>query len=91
MAALHIKLVPAEGDVWQGVPLPGGAKIGVSVWGAMRRRDVWGADTDEFRPERWLEATPEKRREMDSSSGGFDKLRCEDKAEGQEQLRNPRW
>ncbi|KAK3370630.1 pisatin demethylase [Podospora didyma] len=56
--------VPPEGDEWNGVRLPGGANIGWNIWGALRDRDLWGHDADEFRPGRWLEYNTEKLKEM---------------------------
>ncbi|KAH8887290.1 pisatin demethylase [Thozetella sp. PMI_491] len=60
IVGLQSKEVPPGGDTWKGVYLPGGTKIGYCYWGMMRREDIWGHDADEFRPERWLEASPEK-------------------------------
>lgn len=28
------------------------------MWALHTRRDIWGADAEEFRPERWAEFTP---------------------------------
>lgn len=33
---------------------PGGAVVGVNTWVAHYNKDVFGADADVFRPERWL-------------------------------------
>ncbi|KAL1999931.1 hypothetical protein VTN02DRAFT_3787 [Thermoascus thermophilus] len=35
-----------------------GQSVGYTVWSLHRRQDIWGADADEFRPERWREFTP---------------------------------
>lgn len=53
---LGSKQVPAEGDVIHGHFVPAGTQIGMNFFGLMRSRDIWGADADSFRPERWLEA-----------------------------------
>lgn len=66
-AGLMAKVVPAGGDTFNGVRLPEGTRVGYCGWGVMRRHDVWGIDSTEFRPERWLEASPEKVREMEST------------------------
>lgn len=58
------KEVPSTGDVLEGRFVPGGTKIAVAAWAMQRATDVYGPDADLFRPERWLEATPEKAREM---------------------------
>lgn len=38
------------------IVLPAGTDVGVNGWVTHYDRDVWGADVDEFRPERWIEA-----------------------------------
>lgn len=67
VVGLMSKEVPPEGDTFKGVYLPGGTKIGYCAWGIYRRRDIWGDDADEFRPERWLESPQEKLRLMEST------------------------
>ncbi|KAK3936975.1 pisatin demethylase [Diplogelasinospora grovesii] len=67
VVGLMSKVVPKGGDTFKGVYLPEGTKVGYCAWGIMRRREVWGDDASEFRPERWLEATPEKLKEMEST------------------------
>jgi cytochrome P450 len=52
---LATKVVPPEGDVWDGVVLPPGTEIGWNALGLMRVPEVWGEDAAQFRPERWLE------------------------------------
>ncbi|KAG5985017.1 hypothetical protein E4U54_006078 [Claviceps lovelessii] len=61
------KEVPPDGDNWNGLAFPPGTRISLCMWGVFRSRHVWGPDADEFRPERWLEAQPDKRAEMDST------------------------
>ena len=63
-AGLFSRDVPKAGDTIHGYYLPPGTEIGQSMYGIGRRRDLWGEDADVFRPERWLEANPEKLREM---------------------------
>ncbi|KAH7353681.1 cytochrome P450 [Plectosphaerella cucumerina] len=67
VAGLMAKEVPPGGDTWKGVFLPGGTRIGYGAWGIFRNRGLWGADADEFRPERWLGGPPEKIRELEST------------------------
>jgi cytochrome P450 len=67
VAGLMAKEVPPGGDTWKGVFLPGGTRIGYGAWGIFRNKGLWGADADEFRPERWLEGPPEKIRELEST------------------------
>lgn len=58
------KVVPPKGDVLGGQFVPGGTKIAFNSWMGMRRTDVFGADVDVFRPERWTEASPDDLRKM---------------------------
>ncbi|KAL7948158.1 cytochrome P450 [Trichoderma barbatum] len=67
IAALMSKEVPPQGDTWNGVFIPGGTRVGYSIWAITRRQDVWGEDALEFRPERWLNVSPEKTKEMEST------------------------
>jgi cytochrome P450 len=62
------KVVPPEGDEWNGTILPPGTEIGWNAIGLMRDPEVWGNDADQFRPDRWLEAEadPDKLRDMDT-------------------------
>ena len=39
--------------------LPAGSEVGINAYVAHFDRDVWGADVNEFRPERWIEAEKE--------------------------------
>ncbi|WYZ46111.1 hypothetical protein EsH8_IX_000336 [Colletotrichum jinshuiense] len=61
------KVVPKGGDTFKGIFLPEGTQIGYCAWGVFRRRDIWGPDSDLFRPERWLEADAENLRLMEST------------------------
>ena len=76
---LLVKQVPPEGDTANGVSLPGGTDIGINVWAVMRNTEVFGKDADIFRPERWLEATPEQLAKMEKSHEwvwGYGKYVC---------------
>jgi cytochrome P450 len=73
------KVVPPEGDTINGVFVPGGTNIGHNVWSFMRSTETWGHDATLFRPERWLEASPEKRRQMERVGDllfGYGKYKC---------------
>ncbi|OLN95806.1 Pisatin demethylase 9 [Colletotrichum chlorophyti] len=61
------KEVPKGGDLFKGVYLPEGTRIGYCAWGIFRRADVWGSDAEIFRPERWLEADADKLRRMEGT------------------------
>ncbi|KAI4595405.1 hypothetical protein KJ359_006750 [Pestalotiopsis sp. 9143b] len=51
---LVFKEVPAGGDTVAGYKLPAGTQVGMDVWGALRNKQFWGEDADQYRPERWL-------------------------------------
>lgn len=63
-AGLLSKVVPPEGDVINGVPVPGGTEIASNTWSVMRNEETFGAAPDMFRPERWLGISEEKYAEM---------------------------
>lgn len=52
--------VPPGGDVVRGVAVPEGTEIGWSAFGVQHSKDVYGADAEVFRPERWLEVKDEE-------------------------------
>ncbi|KAI0895193.1 cytochrome P450 [Annulohypoxylon nitens] len=62
--ALVQKQVPPEGDTFDGRFLPGGTRIAVNILSIQRSRETFGQDSDVFRPERWLDISDEKHREM---------------------------
>lgn len=51
---LVFKEVPVAGDTVAGYKLPAGTQVGMDVWGALRNKQFWGEDADQYRPERWL-------------------------------------
>lgn len=67
VTGLMTKDVPKGGDTFKGMYFPEGTKIGYCAWGIFRRPEIWGEDVEEFRPERWLEASPEKLKDMEST------------------------
>lgn len=60
VAGLMAKEAPPGGHHWKGQYIPGGTRVGSCAWGIFRREDIWGVDSQEFRPERWLESSPEQ-------------------------------
>jgi cytochrome P450 len=62
---LASKLVPPEGDTFDGIFLPGGTKIGISTWALLRNEEAFGKDSTSFRPERWLDASVEAYAKME--------------------------
>ncbi|KAL7784320.1 cytochrome P450 [Trichoderma ceciliae] len=67
IAGLMSKEVPPQGDTWNGVFIPGGTRVGYSIWAITRREDIWGPGALEFRPDRWLDQSPESIKEMEST------------------------
>jgi cytochrome P450 len=65
---LLAKVVPPEGDTLDGKFVPGGTKIAVNPLAMMRHVPTFGSDVEVFRPERWTEASPEKRNEMERTA-----------------------
>lgn len=58
------RIVPPSGITILDHFIPGGTIVGCNAWVLHRRPEVFGADVDDFRPERWIDATPEKAKEM---------------------------
>ena len=58
------RIVPPQGMDILGNFIPGGTIVGCNAWVLHRRPEVFGADVDVFRPERWIEASAEKQKEM---------------------------
>jgi cytochrome P450 len=61
------KTVPPEGDTIDGKFIPGGTQIGSSPLGIHCSKKIFGPDADLFRPERWIEASPERFAHMTST------------------------
>lgn len=58
------RIVPPQGMQICNDFIPGGTIVGCNAWVVHRRPEVFGFDVDTFRPERWLEASPAKLKEM---------------------------
>ncbi|CAI4215918.1 unnamed protein product [Parascedosporium putredinis] len=67
VTGLMSKDVPKGGDTYNGLYIPDGTKIGYCAWGVFRRKEIWGEDAAVFRPERWLDGSSEKVREMEAT------------------------
>ncbi len=65
------RIVPPQGAEICGEFITGGTIVGCSAWVIHRRPEVFGTDVESYRPERWLEATKEARKEMDGSMFHF--------------------
>lgn len=48
------RIVPEGGLEIAGRAVPGGTIVGCSAWVIHRNQEIFGADVEEFRPERWL-------------------------------------
>ncbi|ORY68234.1 cytochrome P450 [Pseudomassariella vexata] len=55
---------PPAGETINGLFIPGGTAVGCNFVAMMRLKSVFGQDSQVFRPERFLEASEEKRNEM---------------------------
>ena len=67
VASLEERIVPPGGAVICGESIQGGTVVCTSSWTIHRDKAVFGEDADAFRPERWLEASEERRRVMERS------------------------
>lgn len=65
------RVVPASGAQLGIFHLPAGTVVGMNPWVAARDKSVYGADTDDFRPERWLEASEERLKVMERNFLAF--------------------
>lgn len=48
------RIVPPSGAIICGYAIPSGTIVGVNAWVVQRDHSIFGADADEYRPERWL-------------------------------------
>ncbi|KAH8669654.1 cytochrome P450 oxidoreductase [Tricladium varicosporioides] len=60
---LRERVVPKGGDWYDGKFLPGGTFIGLNAWG-LQLDPVFGEDADVYRPERWLDNSEDRVKEM---------------------------
>jgi cytochrome P450 len=58
--------VPSEGAVICGKTIPAGTVVGINAWVVHRNPEVFD-EPDTFIPERWLDSSPEKLKEMEQS------------------------
>ncbi|TVY15514.1 Pisatin demethylase [Lachnellula arida] len=65
------RVVPEGGATLCGEFIPGGTIVGINAWVVHHSKEVFGFDTDTFRPERWLDANPDQLRLMEQSSFAF--------------------
>jgi cytochrome P450 len=61
------RIVPPHGLAVNGSFIPPGTIVGASAWVLHAKESIFGAKPLEFRPERWIEASEEKRTEMNNA------------------------
>lgn len=61
------RYIPESGAEICGHKLPAGTNVSTSAPLIHMNKDVFGNDAEAFRPERWLEASPEQLRLMENS------------------------
>lgn len=61
------RYIPPEGTTICGVKLPGGTNVSVTAPVVHMDKTVYGEDTADFRPERWLDASPDRLKMMERS------------------------
>lgn len=55
------RLAPSpDGYTHNGIHIPAGTEIGISIYSMLRRKDIFGPDADTFRPERWFDQDTER-------------------------------
>ncbi|KAH7310185.1 putative cytochrome P450 [Rhexocercosporidium sp. MPI-PUGE-AT-0058] len=72
------RIVPPGGAVIDGHFVPAGTTVGCSSWVIHRHKPTYGEDVETFRPERWLEASPDQRANMEKflCPFGFESRLC---------------
>ncbi|CAN8102785.1 unnamed protein product [Discula destructiva] len=73
------KVVPAEGDTFNGQVIPGGTVIAGILMPMVRDARYWGPDADIFRPERFLETDEQTRASLErivDMAFGYGRLKC---------------
>ncbi|GAB1317193.1 hypothetical protein MFIFM68171_07403 [Madurella fahalii] len=68
LSGLQAKISPTD-DVICGVKVPAGTHIALGLFEVLRDKDVFGESADVFDPWRWLDAEPEKLKEMEATAG----------------------
>ena len=58
------RVIGPSGTTICGTFVPGGTIVGVNPWVVQRDPGIYGRDSHIYRPERWLEASDEKLKEM---------------------------
>ncbi len=89
VTGLMLKDVPAGGDTINGYYVPSGTKIGYCAFGLFWDTKLWGDDARVFRPERWMEGSPEEIRRKEANMDlvfGYGRWQCLGKSIAQVEL-----
>jgi hypothetical protein len=54
------RVVPRDGAVICDVHIPAGTIVGINAWVLHRDESIFGSDAEDFRPERWIDSSPEQ-------------------------------
>jgi cytochrome P450 len=65
------RVVPAGGLEVCGHFIPAGTVVGVSAWPLHRKESMFGPQPDEFRPERWIDASEDEKTLMNNALFSF--------------------
>jgi len=65
------RIVPSSGLTIGKHYLPPSTIVGCNAWALHRDENIFGKETDEWRPERWLECSQEARSEMNGALFSF--------------------
>ncbi|KIX09656.1 uncharacterized protein Z518_00737 [Rhinocladiella mackenziei CBS 650.93] len=60
------RIVPPGGVTICDTFIPGGSIVGCSAWTVHLDESIFGSKPEQFRPQRWLDASPAQRREMEN-------------------------
>ncbi|KAF8865287.1 cytochrome P450 [Acephala macrosclerotiorum] len=66
-----VRTVPEGGVELEGKWLPAGTTVGINPWVLCRDKTLYGEDAEEWRPERWLEYSPERLKYLETYSVSF--------------------
>jgi cytochrome P450 len=59
------RVISSQGAKLCDVDIPSGTVVSVNAWVIHQNQEIYGHDAHVFRPERWLEASPEQLKLMD--------------------------
>lgn len=68
LSGMQAKMSPKD-DVVCGLKVPAGTHVAFGFFEVMRDKGLFGEDADVYEPMRWLEADPEKLKEMEATGG----------------------